>query len=531
MSGFLGLKWFSKEKKIKEENVIKEEIKAFQGRGEYSRSLNTIMKQRGEGWETITELPGFNSIQVQGFNLFYSTYINRVYESELQKIDEYRSMASATEISDVIEDAVNESTQEDDVGDVFHLEIQDKKLQENENIVSNLKKEFNELFREKLNMKEKIWDIFWTFYIDARVYYERVIDENKQSQGIINIKRLPTETMDFFYDHISGKIVGFIQYLKPKSKKPISMEEARKRDGDDLIFFDPNQIGFIDYGIYGKSRYEIIGYLDKARVPFNSLKLLETAVVIMRIVRAPERYVFKIDTGNMPIEKALKYTEKVRNKMNKKQMYNPKTGKLTQDTDIMGILENFFLPQSAEGRGSDITTVGGNTAQFSELDDVYYFQKKLYKSLKYPASRVSASQEGRDAENLFGGQQTSEISRDEIKWAKFLEKQQKKVCANLTDMFLLHLEFKGLKKQYDLNNKKISVTMTPPSQYKEQMNQQLNDSRFSNYQQLADRSEMSKYYLMKRYLKWDEEEIKANAEGKQKDVKYGFVDSENSGGF
>ena len=351
----------NKEKK----GVIAEEIKAFQGMGKYNRSLKTITAQRGEGWETLADIPGFSSVQVQGFNLFYNTYINRVFEHELQRIEEYRSMATTPEVSDVIEDAVNESTQEDDVGDVFHLEIIDKDLQTNENIVKNLKKEFNDLFREKLDMKDKVWDLLWSYYIDGRVYYERVVDKNKPKMGIINIKKLPTETMDFFYDPLSGDIIAYLQYTKPKTKKPVSIEEARKRDGKDLILFDPNQIGFVDYGIYGKTRFEMIGYLEKARVPFNQLKLLETSVIIMRVVRAPERYVFRIDTGNMPREKALKYVEKIKNKMTKKQTYDPRTGNLTHEPEIMGILENFYLPQSGEGRGSSIDTIGGNTSMFS----------------------------------------------------------------------------------------------------------------------------------------------------------------------
>ena len=422
MAKFLGME-FGKEGK---KDVLKEEIKAFSGMGKYNRGLKTIRAQRGEGWETLAEIPGFSSVQVQGFNLFYNTYINRVYEHEIQKIEDYRQMACTPEISDVIEDAVNESTQEDDVGDVFHLEIMDNDLKSNENIVNNLKKEFRELFIERLDMKNKAWDILWTYFIDGRVYYERVIDEKNKKKGIINVKKLPTETMDFFYNPISGQIDAFIQYTKPKAKKPVSIEEAKKRDGQDLIFFDPNQIGFFDYGIYGKSRFEIIGYLEKARVPFNQLKLLETSVIIMRVVRAPERYVFRIDTGNMPREKALKFVEKIKNKMIKKQTYDPRTGQLTHEPELMGILENFYLPQSADGRGSTIDTIGGNTNMFSELDDVYYFQKKLYRALKYPGSRVTATQEGREGDMQYGQGQTSEISRDEIKWAKFLERQKKK---------------------------------------------------------------------------------------------------------
>lgn len=502
---------------------LNEEIALFRDKSNYGKSIKALRSTRGEGWESISEIPGFSTVQVQGFNMFYNSYINRIFDNEKGKIAEYRLMASTPEIADVVEDAVNECTQEDDIGDVFHLNIIDSDLNTNENIVRNIKSEFNNLFRENIVMKDKIWHILWTYFVDGRVFYENVIDTTNPKRGIIDIKRLPSETMDFFYNPLSGEIGGYVQYTCKNPKRPTSIEEAREsgKKGE-LVFFDPHQIGFVDYGIYGKSRYEIIGYLDKARVAFNQLKLLETAVIIMRIVRAPERYVFEIDTGSMPREKAYKFVEKVKSKMNKKQTYNPQTGQLTNEPDVMSMLENFFIPKSGDGRGSSVTTIGGNTNQFSELDDVYYFQKKLYRALKYPASRVSASQEGRDAENLFGGNQTSEISRDEIKWAKFLERHQKKICSCLTDTFIQHMKFKGLKKEYNLNNKKIRVILNPPSKYKEQMEQSFQDSRFSNYQMLADREEFSKYYLIKRYLKWSDEDINDNMECKKKDIKLGL---------
>ena len=522
---------FGKDKK--EENLpqVQEEIKAFQGKGKYNTNLKKILATKGEGWETLADIPGYGSTTAQSFNMFYNTYINRVYESEVQRIMEYREIAMAGEVSDVIEDAVNESTQEDDIGEVFHLEIKDKNLAKNENIVNNLKAEFNDLFREKLELKDdKIWQLLWTYYIDGRVFYERIIDTQHQKNGIINIKRLPTETMDFFYNPISGKIEGFIQYIKPRTKKPLNIKEAKERDGKDLIYFDPNQIGYIDYGIYGKSKFEIRGYLEKARVPYNQLKLLETSVIIARVVRAPERYVFRIDTGNMPRDKALKYVEKIKTKMSKKQTYDPSSGTLNHQPEILAILENFYLPQSAEGRGSSIETIGGNTNMFSELDDIYYFQKKLYRALKYPGSRVTATQENREGDIMFGQGGVSEISRDEIKWAKFLERQQKKLCKDFLDMFIIHLEFKGLKKQYEITSKKIEIRMNPPSRYDEQMEQMFNDSRFANYSQLADRAEFSKYYLMKRYLRWDDEEIKANVDGKKKDIDLGLSEEGEGGG-
>lgn len=195
------------------------------------------------------------------------------------------------------------------------------------------------------------------------------------------------------------------------------------------------------------------------------------------------------------------------------------------------ILENFFIPQSADGRGSQIDTVGGSNIGFAELADVHYFQKKMYRALKYPQSRINAAQENREADIMFGQGQTGDISRDEIKWAKFLERNQRKFNKELLNTFLMHLDFKGLKKQYGLDKKSFKIFLNPPSKYKEQMEANFLDTRFNLYQSLADREEMSKYYLMKKYLRWDDEEVKKNVEGMKKDKELGLRSEDGIGGF
>ena len=335
--------------------------------------------------------------------------------------------------------------------------------------------------------------------------------------------------MDWDYNPKTGMITAFYQYLHPKAKKPKSFEEAEK--DPNVVMFYPEQVGFVNYGVYGKNRKDILGYLDKVRVPYNQLKLLETSVVIFRIIRAPERLVFKIDTGNMPKDKALKFVEKIKMKFTKKQTYNPDTGKLTHDPEILSMLENYFLPQSADGRGSDIQTVGGNAAGFAELDDIYYFARKLYRALKYPQSRVTASQEKQEGDILFGGTSVGEISRDEIKWSKFLEKQQNRITDELLDLFMLHLQFKGLQKEYGITRKSLNLAMNPPNQYKYQMEQNFLQQHFDNYQTLANNEEFSKAYLMKKYLGWDDDEIKTNSQGIEKDVELGFREAPDEGGF
>ena len=342
----------------KDSQELSESIKAFANKGEKDLTLAQANKQTGEGYDENMFVNGFGNIGTSSFNLFYDKYINRQFESEVKKIQEYRQMAELTEIADVIEDVTNESTQQDEEGMVLHLDIVDDDIIKNENIVNNIMDEFHELFYETLNIQDKIWDLMRTYYIDGRVYFEKVINESKHKDGIINIKKLPSDTMDFELNGKTGKIVAYYQYLKKNVKRPKSIEDAEA--DPDIIVFYPEQIGFIDYGIYGNNRYDIKGYLDKAKIPFNQLKLLETSVIIYRIVRAPERFVFRIDTGAMPMEKAMKFVEKVKQKMTKKQTYDPNTGRLSQEPEVLSILDNFYLPQSADGRGSQIDTIGGN---------------------------------------------------------------------------------------------------------------------------------------------------------------------------
>lgn len=252
--------------------------------------------------------------------------------------------------------------------------------------------------------------MLYTYYVDGRLYTENVINESNHKQGLLDLKKLPSETMDRVYDEY-GRISFFVQYLKQNCKKPKTLEEAR--NDENMIPLYPSQVNFMAFQ-YGRNKETIYGYLDKCSIPYNQLKLLETSMIIYRIVRAPERFVFKIDTGAMPRDKAMNYVEKIKKKMNQKQTFDPETGTLQNNSSVLSVMDNFFLPQS-ETRGSDISTVGGSNIGFKDLDDIHYFQKKLFRSLKYPISRVENRFEERSGDNLFRGNTIGEITRDEIK--------------------------------------------------------------------------------------------------------------------
>ena len=356
-----------------------------------------------------------------------------------------------------------------------------------------------------------------TYYIDGRVFYERIIDEKKISDGIITIRKLPTETIDYVYDNKNGEFKYFVQFLNSKATENDINNFDKIKDDKNIVIFHPAQIGFINTGVYGKTKKEILGYLEKSKIPYNQLKLLETSVIIYRLVRSPERLVFKIDTGDMPLNKGLKHIENIKRSLSKKQTFDASTGRLLGESNILSMLENFYIPVGKDGRGSSIETIGGNAKGFTELDDIYYFSRKLYRALKYPMSRVTAREEKRDGEITFTGQNFGEISRDEIKWAKFLEKQIEHFTDEFTKLFLLHLEFKGLRKQYGLNLNSFRVVINPPNNYKAQMEQKILDAKFQNYTALKENSEFSKYYLMKTYLNMSDDDIEENYKGFLKD--------------
>jgi len=502
---------------FKKKEILTESTKSFKNKGKSGVSDKYIENTRGEGFDDIYDV-GYGKETVSTFNNFYNNYINVAFNTKRVKVSNYRIMADMPEISSVIEDICIESTQEDQEGKILNLEIINTEIKENKNIMKNIMEQFDELFHKNLRINDNIIDYIRTYYIDAELFLEKVINKVKPSQGILKLKKLPTETIDYRISKKTGEVEAFFQYKKPNIKEPNSIEEAES--DEDIIVFYPEQISYINYGIFAGSKKNVIGYLEKSKQPFNQLKLIETSIIIYRIVRSPERLVFNIDTGAMPRDKAMKFVEKIKKKLSQKVEFDSQSGTLKNQPNITSLIENYFLPQSSDGRGSSISSVGGNPSGFSELDDLYYFARKLYIALKYPMSRVINSEERRPNDTLFMGSNTSEITIDEIRWAKFLERHQQKFCQIFTEIFLVHLEFKGLKKEYNLTINDLNVVMTPPNEYKDQMNQALLETRMSNYSNLSNNPEFSKIFLMKEYLKYDEETIKANSDSFKDDKKY-----------
>jgi len=328
---------------------IDERIAAFKGKDrDANMTASDFKKRTGEGIEDVLMLQlagAYGSQSLGSFNSFYNSYISRAFENEYARIMEYRKMAEYPEISDVIEDACNEMCDVDEDENMLSLDITDPKLADNENISKILYNEFKSLFYERIDANDTLWDWMRSYLIDGRLFYERIVDQNNKSKGIISVKKLPSDTMDYEYDPKTGRIMGYYQYLLPNMRRPPNKQSAEKdAQLGKLIIFEPAQIGYINYGIYGQTKINVLGYLEKARVPYNQLKLLETSVIIYRLIRSPERLVFKIDTGAMPRDKAMKFVEKIKQSFIKKQTYNPQSGALTNEPEVFCIKHDTEIP-------------------------------------------------------------------------------------------------------------------------------------------------------------------------------------------
>lgn len=404
-------------------------------------SIQKASKDVGPREKTFTDpTPDDGAIEVAGGGFFSSVLDTDGRErSDLDLIRRYRDISMQSECDTAIEDIVNEGiiSNLNDIPvniDLTNLPYPDK-------IKRRIRNEFSEVLR-LLNFNEKGHDIFRRWYIDGRLYYHKVIDSKDPQKGVTQLRNIdPT------------KIRKVRETKKDPDPKHNGIEMVKKVDE----YFIYNDKGFVSSGVQGNNQGikiaadsivyvpsglldnnsgRVISYLHKAIKPVNQLRMIEDAIVIYRISRAPERRIFYIDVGNLPKIKAEQYLKDVMNRYRNKLVYDASTGEIRDDRNHMSMLEDFWLPRREGGRGTEITTLPGGS-NLGEIDDIVYFQRKLYRSLNVPISRL-------EAENGFSLGRASEITRDELKFTKFVQRIRKKFVPLFTDLLKTNLLLKGV---------------------------------------------------------------------------------------
>lgn len=367
-------------------------------------------------------------------------------KNEVDLIYKYRDIASQPECDAAIEDIINESI----VGDndeapvnliLDQLEISDK-------IKESVKNEFETILR-LLNFNSYAHDIFRKWYVDGRLPYHIIIDDKSPKNGIKELRYIdPTKLR---------KVKEIEEEQDPKTGAKIIkkqdeyflFQDTKMNSAGQGLKIHPDAICYATSGMLSPDRKRILSYLHKAIKPVNQLRMMEDSLVIYRISRAPERRIFYIDVGNLPKGKAEEYLKGIMSQYRNKLVYDAKTGDIKDDRKHMSMMEDFFLPRREGGRGTEISTLPGGE-NLGQIDDIIYFQKRLYKSLNVPISRLEQEQQ-------FTLGRSTEISRDEIKFKKFIDRLRKRFSDMFNQLLRTQLILKGIITAQDWNDWKTYI--------------------------------------------------------------------------
>tara|TARA_R110002167_G_scaffold7869_2_gene36855 strand:- start:4022 stop:5539 length:1518 start_codon:yes stop_codon:yes gene_type:complete len=359
-------------------------------------------------------------------------------KSEADLIRRYREVALHPECDMAIEDIINEAIVANELRDAVRVNVID--LPYGKEVRRKIEDEFKNVLR-LLNFNTKGHDIFRRWYVDGRMFYHKIIDRDSPIKGITELK---------YIDPRKIKKIREVRKKRPDGPVPYGLSVV-----DEFVeYFVYNEkgvagqtsgvgikiatdtIAFCPSGLIDQNKNMVLSYLHKAIKPVNQLRMIEDAAVIYRIARAPERRIFKIDVGNLPKIKAEQYLRDVMARYRNKLVYDAATGEIKDDRNYMSMLEDFWLPSREGGRGTDITTLPGGQ-NLGEITDIEYFRSKLYRSLNVPISRLESS-------SGFNMGRSSEITRDELKFTKFVQRLRKKFTELFNDIMRTQLILKGI---------------------------------------------------------------------------------------
>jgi hypothetical protein len=368
-------------------------------------------------------------------------------KTENELIKKYRTISLLPEVETAIDDIVNESIITDEIEDPVKLNM-DKVTKVSDAIKKQIVEEFSEILR-LLDFQTNGYDIFKKFYVDGRLYYDKIINDSSPSKGILSLRQIDPLTINKVKEVIKTKdpktgidVEKEVQEFFIYTPKPRSVKtglHSSRLVASQILKVSVDRIAFIHSGVIDAEKQIVLSHLHKAIKPINQLQLIEDSTVIYRLSRAPERKVFYIDVGNIPTTKAEQYLAQVMNKYKNKTIYNSATGEVVNQKHHLSMMEDYFLPRREGNKGTEISTLpgGAGLADTGEITD--YFRKKLYHALNVPFSRVEGN-------TTFGLGRSTEITRDEIKFGKFITRLRNRFTMLFNDLLGTQVVLKGIMK-------------------------------------------------------------------------------------
>ena len=445
----------------------------------------------------------------------YGTYVDLegTAKNEAELVTRYRKMSMQPECEHAIDDIVNETIISDPTEKVVDINLDNVELPNN--VKKAVAEEFNKICN-LLNINKIGYEIFRKWYVDGRMYFHVVIDENDPGKGIKELRYIDPR-----------KIRKVREVKKTRDRNNMISQEVKKE------FFVYNDKGFhskssmtpdpiaagggamglkiakdsiihITSGLTDENNKMVVGHLHKAIKPLNQLQILEDASVIYRISRAPERRIFYIDVGNLPKMKAEQYLRDMMTKHKNRLVYDAASGEIRDDRKFMTMMEDFWLPRREGGRGTEITSLPGGT-NLGEMDDIEYFKKKLYRSLNVPISRL-------EPEAGFTLGRASEISRDELKFNKFIRRLRLRFSSLFDTCLEKQLVLKGIMslEEFEIMKQQVKYDFVEDNHFAELKQSEIVRERLQTLNDIENHTGVyfSKDYVRRHILRLNDEEIK-----------------------
>ena len=483
----------------------------------------TRSKKQTDPKQSFTTTQADDGTQTVAAGGYFGQYLDMegTAKSEADLIRRYREIALHPECDMAIEDIINEAVVSNELKDSVRVNISN--LPYGAEVRRRVEDEFKECLR-LMNFNTKGHDIFRRWYVDGRLYFQKIIDRNNPKNGITELKYIDPRKIKKIREVRKKRPEGagpnmltvvdeFVEYYLFNEK---GVSGTTSGTG---IKIAPDTIAFCPSGLIDQNKNIVLSYLHKAIKPTNQLRMIEDSAVIYRIARAPERRIFKIDVGNLPKVKAEQYLRDVMARYRNKLVYDASTGEIRDDRNYMSMLEDFWLPSREGGRGTDISTLPGGQ-NLGETADIEYFRAKLYRSLNVPVSRLEGSQG-------FNLGRSTEITRDELKFTKFVQRLRKKFTELFNDILRTQLVLKQIINEQDWQSIKetIQYDFIQDGHFAELKDTELLMERL----RLADsmRDYVGKYfsveYIRKNVLKQNEREIEDMNKQIKKEIDDGII--------
>tara|TARA_B110000908_G_scaffold37528_1_gene45087 strand:+ start:10113 stop:11621 length:1509 start_codon:yes stop_codon:yes gene_type:complete len=416
-------------------------------------------------------------------------------------IQKYRGVAAHPEVDAAIEDITNEAVSG---GDELAVKLDLDKTELSKAVKSKLQDEFDGILY-MLNFADLGHDIFRSWYVDGRKAFHLIVDEKNLKRGIQEIRPIDSAKLRKVKELIKKKDpVSGANLVEGETEYFIYQENSGGQNANSGIKLTTDSVIYTTSGLLDAGQKHVVSYLQKALKPINQLRMMEDSLVIYRLARAPERRIFYIDVGNMPKGKAEDYMKGIMTRYRNKLVYDASTGEIKDDRKNMSMLEDFWLPRREGGRGTEISTLPGGE-NLGQIDDILYFQKRLYRSLNVPLNRL-------EQDSQFSLGRSNEITRDELKFQKFIDRLRKRFAMMFREMLKRQLILKGIIAEEDwadLSNQ-IMFDFVRDNHFTELKDAELLREKIQSLDQVNQYvgEYFSKEWVMKNVLKFDDDMIK-----------------------